>query len=67
MIATELFIAENTVENHLSNIRVKLHLHSRVHSVCWSQRVYQRLLQRGPVLFGDWYRMIPSTLELSSG
>jgi DNA-binding NarL/FixJ family response regulator len=37
-IATQLFIAENTVKNHLSNILAKLHLRSRVQAATYALR-----------------------------
>jgi DNA-binding NarL/FixJ family response regulator len=37
-IAAQLFIAENTVKNHLRNILTKLHLHSRVEAVAYALR-----------------------------
>jgi two-component system, NarL family, nitrate/nitrite response regulator NarL len=37
-IADRLFIAENTVKNHLRNILTKLHLHSRVEAVAYALR-----------------------------
>jgi two-component system NarL family response regulator len=40
-IAEELFIAENTVKNHVRNILEKLHLHSRMEAVLYAVR--QRL------------------------
>jgi DNA-binding NarL/FixJ family response regulator len=40
-IADELFIAENTVKNHVRNILEKLHLHSRMEAVLYAVR--QRL------------------------
>lgn len=37
-IARELFIAENTVKNHVRNILEKLHLHSRMEAVVYAVR-----------------------------
>ena len=37
-IATELFISENTVKNHVRNILEKLHLHSRMEAVVYAVR-----------------------------
>ncbi|MCJ7550174.1 MAG: response regulator transcription factor [Anaerolineae bacterium] len=37
-IASQLFIAENTVKNHLSNILAKLHLRSRVQAAAYALR-----------------------------
>jgi DNA-binding NarL/FixJ family response regulator len=37
-IAHELFIAENTVKNHVRNILDKLHLHSRMEAVVFAMR-----------------------------
>jgi DNA-binding NarL/FixJ family response regulator len=41
-IATELYISENTVKNHVRNILEKLHLHSRMEAVIYAVR--ERLL-----------------------
>ena len=45
-IATQLFIAENTVKNHLSNILAKLHLQSRVQAATYAVR--ERLIGNAP-------------------
>lgn len=37
-IAADLFIAENTVKNHVRNILEKLHLHSRMEAVVYAMR-----------------------------
>jgi len=37
-IATELYISENTVKNHVRNILEKLHLHSRMEAVVYAVR-----------------------------
>jgi two-component system NarL family response regulator len=37
-IASELFISENTVKNHVRNILEKLHLHSRMEAVVYAVR-----------------------------
>ena len=37
-IASELFIAENTVKNHLRNILVKLHLRNRIQAIAYALR-----------------------------
>ena len=37
-IGTELYIAENTVKNHVRNILEKLHLHSRMEAVVYAMR-----------------------------
>ena len=37
-IATELYISENTVKNHVRNILDKLHLHTRVEAVMYAVR-----------------------------
>ncbi len=37
-IGAELFIAENTVKNHVRNILEKLHLHSRMEAVVYAMR-----------------------------
>ncbi len=37
-IATELYISENTVKNHVRNILEKLHLHSRMEAVVFAVR-----------------------------
>ncbi|HET7688782.1 MAG TPA: response regulator transcription factor, partial [Nocardioidaceae bacterium] len=37
-IAEQLFIAENTVKNHVRNILEKLHLHSRMEAVLYAVR-----------------------------
>ena len=42
-IAKELFIAENTVKNHIRNILEKLHLHSRMEAVVYAVR--EKLLE----------------------
>jgi DNA-binding NarL/FixJ family response regulator len=42
-IAEQLFIAENTVKNHVRNILEKLHLHSRMEAVLYAVR--QRLFE----------------------
>ncbi len=42
-VATELFISENTVKNHVRNILEKLHLHSRMEAVMYA--VAHRLLE----------------------
>ncbi len=42
-IATELFISENTVKNHIRNILEKLHLHSRMEAVIYAVR--EKLLE----------------------
>jgi DNA-binding NarL/FixJ family response regulator len=45
-IAEQLFIAENTVKNHVRNILEKLHLHSRMEAVLYAVR--QRLFDLEP-------------------
>jgi two-component system nitrate/nitrite response regulator NarL len=45
-IAVQLFIAENTVKNHLSNILAKLHLQSRVQAAAYAVR--ERLISDTP-------------------
>ena len=42
-IASELFISENTVKNHVRNILDKLHLHSRMEAVVYAVR--EKLLE----------------------
>lgn len=42
-IATELFISENTVKNHIRNMLEKLHLHSRMEAVVYAVR--EKLLE----------------------
>jgi DNA-binding NarL/FixJ family response regulator len=42
-IATQLFISENTVKNHIRNILEKLHLHSRMEAVVYAVR--EKLLE----------------------
>ena len=42
-IAKELFIAENTVKNHVRSILEKLHLHSRTEAVVYGVR--EKLLE----------------------
>ena len=37
-IASELYISENTVKNHVRNILEKLHLHSRMEAVVYAVR-----------------------------
>jgi DNA-binding NarL/FixJ family response regulator len=44
-IATELFISENTVKNHVRNILEKLHLHNRMEAVMYAMR--ERLIDIG--------------------
>jgi DNA-binding NarL/FixJ family response regulator len=44
-IATELFISENTVRNHIRNILDKLQMHSRVEAAMYAVR--QRLIEPG--------------------
>ena len=42
-IATQLFISENTVKNHIRNILDKLQLHSRMEAVVYAVR--EKLLE----------------------
>jgi DNA-binding NarL/FixJ family response regulator len=44
-IATELFISENTVRNHIRNILDKLQMHSRMEAAMYAVR--QRLIEPG--------------------
>ena len=46
-IATQLFIAVNTVKNHLSNILAKLHMQSRVQAAAYAVR--ESLISDSPV------------------
>jgi DNA-binding NarL/FixJ family response regulator len=46
-IASQLFISENTVKNHVRNILEKLHLRSRMEAVVYAMR--ENLFEREPV------------------
>jgi DNA-binding NarL/FixJ family response regulator len=46
-IASQLFISENTVKNHVRNILEKLHLRSRMEAVVYAMR--ENLFEKDPV------------------